>query len=233
MKNNLKNLRKAKKVTQKEIADFLGVSNSAYSQYETGTREPSLEILTKLADYFGVTIDDILGRAEDEEQSQQQTSLTNFDPASIPVKYPKSATYPAPRLEKETALIPILGSVRAGYDNFAEQNIEGYIRVDESLKAVHPEAFTLRVTGDSMEPEMSHGDYVICLPDAEIRNNDVVIVCINGEIGTVKRIRFDKDGLTLIPRNTQYKQIHYTAEEVETLPVTIQGKVIERRSFYS
>ena len=133
----------------------------------------------------------------------------------------------------ETALIPILGSVRAGYDNFAEQNIEGYIRIDEDIKAMHPDAFTLRVTGDSMEPELSHGDYVICLPDAEIRNNDVVIVCINGEIGTVKRIRFDKDGLTLIPRNTQYKHIHYTAEEVETLPVTIQGKVIERRSFYS
>ena len=230
MKNNLKNLRKAKKVTQKEIADFLGVSNSAYSQYETGTREPSLDILTKLADYFGVTIDDILGRSEEEEQP---ASLTNFDPANIPVKYPKSSTYPAPRLEKETALIPILGSVRAGYDNFAEQNIEGYIRIDEDIKALHPDAFTLRVTGDSMEPEMSHGDYVICLPDVEIRNNDVVIVCINGEIGTVKRIRFDKDGLTLIPRNDKYKQIHYTDEEVETLPVTIQGKVIERRSFYS
>ena len=229
MKNNLKNLRKVKKATQKEIADFLGVSNSAYSQYETGTREPSLDILTKLADYFNVTIDDILGRSEEE----QSASLTNFDPASIPVKYPKSSTHPAPRLEKETALIPILGSVRAGYDNFAEQNIEGYIRIDENVKALHPDAFTLRVTGDSMEPELSHGDYVICLPDAEIRNNDVVIVCINGEIGTVKRIRFDKDGLTLIPRNAQYKQIHYTAEEVETLPVTIQAKVIERRSFYS
>ena len=230
MKNNLRNLRKVKKVTQKEIADFLGVSNSAYSQYETGTREPSLEILSKLADYFGVTIDDILGRSEDEEQP---ASLTNFDPANIPVKFPKSATHPAPRLENETALIPTLGSVRAGYDNYAIQNVEGYIRVDEALKAAHPEAFTLRVTGDSMEPELTHGDFVICLPDAEIRNNDVAIVCINGEIGTVKRIRFDQNGLTLIPRNPKYKSIHYTPEEVETLPVTIQAKVIERRSFYS
>ncbi len=228
--NNLKKFRKEKGVTQKVVAEYLGVAPTTYTQYETEKRGMSADILTKLADYFGVTIDDILGRSEEEEQP---ASLTNFDPASIPVKYPKSSTYPAPRLEKETALIPILGSVRAGYDNFAEQNIEGYIRINEDIKALHPDAFTLRVTGDSMEPEMSHGDYVICLPDAEIRNNDVVIVCINGEIGTVKRIRFDKDGLTLIPRNTQYKQIHYTAEEVETLPVTIQGKVIERRSFYS
>ena len=228
--NNLKKFRKEKGVTQKVVAEYLGVAPTTYTQYETEKRGMSADILSKLADYFGVTIDDILGRAEDEEQS---ASLTNFDPASIPVKYPKSSTYPAPRLEKETALIPILGSVRAGYDNFAEQNIEGYIRINEDIKALHPDAFTLRVTGDSMEPELSHGDYVICLPDAEIRNNDVVIVCINGEIGTVKRIRFDQDGLTLIPRNAQYKQIHYTAEEVETLPVTIQAKVIERRSFYS
>ena len=228
--NNLKKFRKEKGVTQKVVAEYLGVAPTTYTQYETEKRGMSADILSKLADYFGVTIDDILGRSEEEEQP---ASLTNFDPASIPVKYPKSSTYPAPRLEKETALIPILGSVRAGYDNFAEQNIEGYIRINEDIKALHPDAFTLRVTGDSMEPELSHGDYVICLPDAEIRNNDVVIVCINGEIGTVKRIRFDQDGLTLIPRNTQYKQIHYTAEEVETLPVTIQAKVIERRSFYS
>jgi len=227
----LKEYRKIKGVGQLEVAKYLGVSRQAYSTYETGTREPSLEILSKLADYFGVTIDDILGRAEDEEQPQQ-TSLTNFDPANIPLKYPKTAAHPTPRLENETALIPILGSVRAGYNNYAIQNVEGYIRVDEALKAAHPEAFTLRVTGDSMEPELSHGDFVICLPDAEIRNNDVVIVCINGEIGTVKRIRFDKDGLTLIPRNTQYKQIHYTPEEVETLPVTIQAKVIESRRRY-
>ena len=158
--------------------------------------------------------------------------MTNFDPANIPLKYPKTATHPTPRLENETALIPILGSVRAGYDNYAIQNVEGYIRVDEALKAAHPEAFTLRVTGDSMEPELSHGDFVICLPDAEIRNNDVAIVCINGEIGTVKRIRFDQNGLTLIPRNPKYKSIHYTAEEVETLPVTIQAKVIESRRRY-
>jgi len=228
--NNLKKFRKEKGFGQIELAEKLGITQSSYSRYESGARDIPTDILSKLADYFGVTIDDILGRAEDEEQ---QTSLTNFDPASIPVKYPKSSTYPAPRLEKETALIPILGSVRAGYDNFAEQNIEGYIRINEDIKAMHPDAFTLRVTGDSMEPEMSHGDYVICLPDAEIRNNDVAIVCINGEIGTVKRIRFDQDGLTLIPRNPKYKSIHYTPEEVETLPVTIQGKVIERRSFYS
>ena len=229
--NKLKELRKAKGVSQQEVANFIGVTRTSYTQYESEKRGVSAEILSKLADYFGVTIDDILGRAEDEEQPQQ-TSLTNFDPANIPLKYPKSATHPTPRLENETALIPILGSVRAGYDNYAIQNVEGYIRVDEALKAAHPEAFTLRVTGDSMEPELSHGDFVICLPDAEIRNNDVVIVCINGEIGTVKRIRFDKDGLTLIPRNTQYKQIHYTPEEVETLPVTIQAKVIESRRRY-
>jgi len=60
--DRLKGLRIEKGVTQREIAELLGVTYQAYSYYEKGSREPSHEAVLKLADYFNVTTDYLLGR---------------------------------------------------------------------------------------------------------------------------------------------------------------------------
>lgn len=57
---NLESLRRSKKMTQKAVAEIAGVSRSTYACYEKGTTMPIAEVLTKLADYFEVTIDDII-----------------------------------------------------------------------------------------------------------------------------------------------------------------------------
>lgn len=62
IKERLKRLRKENGVSQKEVADHIGLSVSAYSNYEQGIREPSLDILLKLSDYFDTTCDYLLGK---------------------------------------------------------------------------------------------------------------------------------------------------------------------------
>ena len=64
MNERLKLLRKQKGVSQKEIAKTIGISVSAYSNYEQGIREPSNEILIRLCKYFNVTSDYLLGLNE-------------------------------------------------------------------------------------------------------------------------------------------------------------------------
>lgn len=59
---NLKELRKNRKLTQADLAEVIGVSQVTMGRYETGEREMPYETLFQLADYFGVTIDEILGR---------------------------------------------------------------------------------------------------------------------------------------------------------------------------
>ncbi len=59
----LKELRKEKKVSQYELAKFLGVTSQAYSYYEREERELGYEALTKLAKYFDVSIDYLLGNS--------------------------------------------------------------------------------------------------------------------------------------------------------------------------
>ena len=61
MNERLKQLRLEKGVKQEEVARIIGITKSAYSNYEQGIREPSFEILIKLCKYFDVTADYLLG----------------------------------------------------------------------------------------------------------------------------------------------------------------------------
>lgn len=58
----LKMLRKEKGLTMKEIGKIIGVSDAAWTKYETNRAEPSIESLIKIADYFQVSLDFLLGR---------------------------------------------------------------------------------------------------------------------------------------------------------------------------
>ena len=60
----LKELRVKKGVYQKDVASCLNIGSTTYCQYETGKREPDIEMLKRLSDYFNVSIDYILGKDE-------------------------------------------------------------------------------------------------------------------------------------------------------------------------
>jgi len=60
----LKQLRAEKDVTQKEVATFLGITDRAYQYYEYGKRDPNILVVQKLADFFDVSIDYLIGRVD-------------------------------------------------------------------------------------------------------------------------------------------------------------------------
>ena len=62
-------LRRKYNYTQQRLADFLGITRPAYTAYERGTRQPDYETLLKLADYYDVSIDYLLGRTDNPEPS--------------------------------------------------------------------------------------------------------------------------------------------------------------------
>ena len=59
---NIRSLRIDKGLTQKEVAQLLGISQNTYSQYEIGVLNYPVEAVVKLADYYGVSTDYLLGR---------------------------------------------------------------------------------------------------------------------------------------------------------------------------
>lgn len=60
----LKKLRKSKKISQLKLAMDLNMNQNTISRYETGEREPGINELIKIADYFNVSVDYLLGRTE-------------------------------------------------------------------------------------------------------------------------------------------------------------------------
>ena len=64
-KERIKELRADRDIKQKEIAEYLSISVRAYQHYETGTRFPDFKGLEKLADFFDVSTDYLMGRSDD------------------------------------------------------------------------------------------------------------------------------------------------------------------------
>jgi transcriptional regulator with XRE-family HTH domain len=60
----LKALRQEKNVTQRAIANHLNITDTAYGFYEQGKNYPNMDILIKLADYFEVSLDYLVGRSQ-------------------------------------------------------------------------------------------------------------------------------------------------------------------------
>ncbi len=87
MNNRLRELRKEKGLTQIELAKILNVSDRSVGFYETGERDPDTETLKKLADYFDVTIDYLLGRSDIRNQKIadiEKQANHNIDASGLP-----------------------------------------------------------------------------------------------------------------------------------------------------
>ncbi len=81
-----------------------------------------------------------------------------------------------------------------------------------------------------MEPRIYDKDVVIVRRQSDIDNGDIAIVLIDGEEATCKKIKKTPEGVMLIPLNTDYEIMFYSNKQIEDLPVTILGKVVECRS---
>ncbi len=75
--NNLRNLRKEIRASQADVASAIGLTRSAYSNYENGLREPDHATLQKLSEFFGVSIDYILGATDIRTILPSDTPLTS------------------------------------------------------------------------------------------------------------------------------------------------------------
>lgn len=63
----MKELRKERNLRQEDIAAELGIALTTYCRYELGMREPTLAVLARMADYYGVSADYLLGRKDGRE----------------------------------------------------------------------------------------------------------------------------------------------------------------------
>ena len=194
-------IRKSKKLRQQDVADRIGVQRSTYGKYETGDSEPDLKTLKKLAEFFGTTVEYLIGNTDD----------------------------PSPN-KKEGYRIPVLGRVAAGIPLTAIENIEDWEEIDPDMLRGGSEYVALIIHGHSMEPRMRDGDVVIVRLQDDCDNGDIAIVIVNGDEATCKKIKKTPEGILLIPLNQNFEPMFYSNKEIVDLPVRIFGKVVELRA---
>jgi len=124
--------------------------------------------------------------------------------------------------------IPVLGTIPAGVPIEAIEEILDYEEITEDL-ARTGDFFALKVSGDSMSPQILENDIVIIKKQDTCENNDVCAVIVNGFDATLKRVKKDTNGIMLVPYNRSYEPTYYSNEQVISLPIKIIGKAIEIR----
>lgn len=200
----IKSLRKNSKLSQADLAKNLDVTQQAVGKWETGKSVPDSTTLKKISEFFKTTVDFLLGI--------ENAVLDGFP---FDVDYSSGGG----------AGIPIIGTVRAGYNAVAYS--EDYGR--EYANVRNPENyFYLIVRGDSMEPRIKDGDLALVHKQPFLNDGDLGVIVYGDNEGTLKR--FVKKGNTIIlqPFNPDYEAKIISGEELSS--VYIAGKVVETKT---
>lgn len=202
--NIYRRLRKAKGLTQMQLAKILHVNQTTVSHWEIEQSIPDPVMLKQLSSFYGVSVDYLLGRTD------------NPTPDTLPTA---------------TVKIPLLGNIAAGQPIEAIENVEDYVYISEDMSR-HGTYFALKVKGNSMEPRIYEGDIAIIRHQAMVNNGEIAAVKVNGDDVTLKKVEYVKDGVKLIGLNPSFTPLFYTTAECVQKPLTVLGKLVEVRSSF-
>lgn len=201
-------LLKEKGLTAYRVAKDTGVSTTTLTSWKQGKYTPKPEKLQKIADYLGVRLEYLTGESDIKTESALITSM-----------------------DKQGVKIPVLGNVAAGIPIEMITDVVDYEEITPDL-AKSGEYFGLRVKGDSMSPRIAEGDTLIVRKQETAESGDIVVVAVNGDHATCKKLMKYKDGISLISFNPAYEPMTFTNAEIIEKPVTVIGKVVENRQRY-
>ena len=200
-----------------DMEDAVGKKAATISRYASGEiKGVKRDTIVKLASFFGVSPAWLAGLSNEKYSNSKLDKFGN-----------------------SVVSIPLLGTVKAGYDYLAEENWEDTKEIKEEL-AKTGDFFALRIKGDSMFETLWENDIVAVKKQDFANDGDIAVVLINGDEATVKKIRILENGIKLIPLNRRinpetqepfYEDMFFSKEDIETKPVKIVGivkQIIER-----
>lgn len=203
----IKDFRLKKGITQQELGEYLNTTSQTISRYESGILEANQNVLFKLSDFFGVSIND-------------------FFP---PLKFDNVRLID---MDTDIIKIPVFGTIKAGIPIESQSNIIDYVDIPKNWTVGGKKFYGLKISGDSMFPKYNENDIVIFEQndDYELYNGKDVAVMINGTDSTFKKILVNDQGIVLQPYNAAYDIMMFSKDQVEQLPIKIVGIAREKRT---
>ena len=215
----IKQYREEHQMSLQDFANLIGSSRSYIHMLEKNINpstnkpiSPSIETLKLLAKAMNMDLDILLKQLN----SDQKIYL---DEKKYNEQFSKIDAFGNPIIS-----IPILGTVKAGYDYLAQENWIGTVDVDKKL-ADGNELFALKVHGDSMSPVLIEDDIVIIKKQDDFENGDIVVAIVNGDEATIKKGKKSENSILLQPLNPSYEPLIFTYDEMKSIPVKIIGIV--------
>lgn len=200
----IRELRKNMNLSAAEVSKRLGIPYTTYINYDRGEREPNSEMLIKLANFFDVSIDYMLGRSH----SDADEIFSTYDNI-IPIK---------------TQKIPLLGEIACGEPIVANREHEVYV---EATTDIHAD-YAVKARGDSMiNARIYDGDIVFIREQPDVENGEIAAVVIEDDI-TLKRVYKENNALELRAENPRIRPLIYRGEELNH--IRILGKAIAFQS---
>lgn len=200
--NRLKFLREEKNLTQGDIAKLLNITIAAYSYYENEKRDMTPDTIIKLAEYFDVSTDYLLGKSD--------------------IRNPEKMS----DISDKIYMCPVYGQIPAGEPNWAEECIEGRLPLDPNLMNIldPEECYFLRVNGESMNKVIKNGAYALIRKTDWVENGEIAVVLVNGYDATLKKFTKNNDVVVLEPMSNDptFQTQIYTKDT----PIRIIGKYI-------
>lgn len=214
----IKQYRSEHNLSMQNFADLIHSSKSYVSMLEKNLNpstnkpiNPSLETLKVISEAMHMDINDLLKMLdENQEIILNETKFKEQFKENIQIK------------PKRTVKVSILGYICAGIPIDAITEIVGDYFITEE-KAKTGKFFALKVKGDSMFPYILEDDIVLFRQQNNCENGQICAVMVNGDDATIKIVKKDDTGITLIPYNPTYPKIHYSNEEIIKKPVIIAG----------
>lgn len=171
----IKKLREESGLTQSALAKELGIGASTVAMWETNDRMPTAQFIEKVANYFNVSVDYLLGRS----LTATLPNASNVYPLDAPIR------------------LPIYGEIRAGtpiYTNQSPTNEWIY----EDVAYNDGNHFVLRVIGNSMEPEIKEGSLAIIRHQNFASKGQIIACLLDDEVATLKQYMPQENGSVLL-----------------------------------
>lgn len=206
-----------------DVSRATGIPASTFSDWKKGKSSPKRDKIEKIAEFFEINPDWLAGTSDFKTNKEM---LEHFDKKSN-LDVIKGQMID---VQENTTRIKVLGKVAAGVPtHMQDEYVIGYEDVSNDM-IKDDNVFGLEINGDSMSPRILKGDVVIVREQNDAESGDVVIVSINGDEATCKRLMKYATGISLISFNPAYEPMTFSNKEIEEKPVRIIGKVIENRS---
>ena len=196
---------KSHNMTVYQVSKATGISASTFSDWKSGRSTPKADKLARIADFFSVSLDELLGT--DSGQRSAEASYKNL---------------------RANKMVPVIGVIRAGSPIVTDETLLGreFADVDDI-----EEYFYLEVCGDSMKNcGIVDGTYVLFHKQQYAENRDIVACLVDGESATVKRFSKQNHRIVLSPENDDYSPIILSPEDFETGRARILGVAVEAKT---